>query len=91
MKSVGEVMAIGRTFKESLQKAIRSLEIDVYGLEPKLKQGLSDAEMTERLTRPTPDRLWYLADAIRAGIDLQRIYEHTKIDPWVPQSDQANR
>ncbi len=82
MKSVGEVMAIGRTFKESLQKAIRSLEIDVYGLEPRLPSGLSDEEMAERLSRPTPDRLWYIADAIRAEMSLQSIYGHTKIDPW---------
>ena len=82
MKSVGEVMAIGRTFKESLQKAIRSLEIDIYGLESRTTPGLSEAEMVALLSRPTPDRLWQVTDAIRAGMDLPTIYEHTKIDPW---------
>jgi carbamoyl-phosphate synthase large subunit len=82
MKSVGEVMAIGRTFKESLQKAIRSLEIDVHGLEPRLPQGLSHAEILGQLTRPTPGRLWYVADAIRAGVGIQEIYEASAIDPW---------
>jgi carbamoyl-phosphate synthase large subunit len=82
MKSVGEVMAIGRTFKESLQKAIRSLEIDVYGLEPRLKQGLSKPEILDLVRRPTPDRLWYLADALRTGIGIDELYEATAIDPW---------
>jgi carbamoyl-phosphate synthase large subunit len=83
MKSVGEVMAIGRTFKESLQKAIRSMEIDVYGLEPRLDSGLSKEKILERLEKPTPDRLWYLADAIRAGIDVEEIYQASRgVDPW---------
>jgi carbamoyl-phosphate synthase large subunit len=82
MKSVGEAMAIGRTFKESLQKAIRSLEIDSYGLEPRMKPGLSREEILAHLTRPTPDRLWYLADALRAGVSVEDIYQASKIDPW---------
>ncbi len=83
MKSVGEVMGIGRTFKESMQKAIRSLETDLYGLEPKLDKDLPKEEILARLRRPTPERLWYLADAIRAGIGIQEIYEATNgIDPW---------
>ncbi len=82
MKSVGEVMAIGRTFKESLQKAIRSLEIDSYGLEPRLPQGLSKSEILQHLRRPSPGRLWYLADAIRAGIGIDEMYEASRIDPW---------
>ena len=82
MKSVGEVMAIGRTFKESLQKAIRSLEIDVYGLESRLKAGLPKAEILEHLRVPTPDRLWHLADAIRAGISIEELYEASRVDPW---------
>ncbi|MFH0960588.1 MAG: carbamoyl-phosphate synthase large subunit, partial [Pseudomonadota bacterium] len=82
MKSVGEVMAIGRTFKESLQKAIRSLEIDVYGFEPSLDVELSKNEILDRLRRPTPDRLWQLGDAIRAGISVSDIYSASKIDPW---------
>jgi carbamoyl-phosphate synthase large subunit len=82
MKSVGEVMAIGRTFKESLQKAIRSLEIDVYGLEPRLEKGLSKEEILDRLRVPTPDRLWYLADAMRAGLSIEEIYGASAVDPW---------
>ncbi len=82
MKSVGEVMAIGRTFKESLQKAIRSLEIDVYGLESKLSPELPRDEILRHAAIPTPERLWYLADAIRAGISIDDIYEASKVDPW---------
>ncbi len=82
MKSVGEVMAIGRTFKESLQKAIRSLEIDVFGLEPRASTDLSRDELLKRIARPTPDRLWYLGDAIRKGIELEALYEASAIDPW---------
>ncbi len=82
MKSVGEVMAIGRTFKESLQKAIRSLEIDVHGLESRLKAGLPREKILEHVARPTPDRLWHLADALRAGISIDEIYESSRIDPW---------
>ena len=82
MKSVGEAMAIGRTFKESLQKAIRSLEIDTYGLEPCLEKGLSGEEILNHLKQPTPDRLYHLADAIRAGIDIEDIYQASRVDPW---------
>lgn len=82
MKSVGEVMAIGRTFKESLQKAIRSLEIDVHGFEPRSDEGLSRAEIMDRLQRPNPGRLWYLADAIRMGVTIDEIYKISAIDPW---------
>ena len=82
MKSVGEVMAIGRTFKESLQKAIRSLETDRYGLEPRLERGLTRDEIIRRVARPAPDRLWYLADAMRAGIGIDEIYHASAIDPW---------
>jgi carbamoyl-phosphate synthase large subunit len=84
MKSVGEVMAIGRIFQESLQKAIRGLEISKYGL---CETPLAHAE--DRLTRlrheigqPGPERLWYLADGMRAGIDLGELYEISGIDPW---------
>jgi carbamoyl-phosphate synthase large subunit len=79
MKSVGEVMAIGRTFKEALQKAIRSLEIDSSGLEP-LTDNLE--LIRENLLIPNPERLWYIADAIRCGIDIREINNLTKIDPW---------
>ncbi len=79
MKSVGEVMAIGRTFKEALQKAIRSLEIDSYGFEPKSH----DVEVIcGKLRTPNHERLWYLADAVRCGISIDEIYQLTQIDPW---------
>lgn len=79
MKSVGEVMSIGRIFKESLQKAIRSLEIDSYGLETKT----DDLELIkEKLMVPNANRLWYIADAFRCGFDLTEIYDLTKIDQW---------
>jgi carbamoyl-phosphate synthase large subunit len=85
MKSVGEVMAIGRTFKESLQKALRSLEIGSYGLETRVK-GLSReagiAEIRKHLARPNSARIYYLADAIRTGIPVHEIHRLTKIDPW---------
>jgi carbamoyl-phosphate synthase large subunit len=79
MKSVGEVMAIGRTFKESLQKAMRSLEIDSYGFEPKTSDM---GVIKEKLKIPNPERLWYLADAYRVGMDTPEIYDLTSIDPW---------
>ncbi|HSG30503.1 MAG TPA: carbamoyl-phosphate synthase large subunit [Thermodesulfobacteriota bacterium] len=83
MKSVGEVMAIGRTFKESMQKAIRSLEIDSAGFESKTDDlGI----IKDKLRKPNPDRLWYLADAFRAGLDLEEIFDLTYIDPWFLQN-----
>src|SRR5438445_407354 len=87
MKSVGEVMAIGRTFKEALQKAIRSLEVDRYGFEPhpSLAEGDPDevvAQIRERLRRPDPERLWHVADGLRMGISVDEIYALTKIDRW---------
>jgi len=79
MKSVGEVMAIGRTFKESLQKAIRSLEIDSSGFEPQT----TDTEIIkEKLMTPNSERLWYLADAFRCGMDIEEIFDLTYIDRW---------
>jgi carbamoyl-phosphate synthase large subunit len=79
MKSVGEVMAIGRTFKESLQKAIRSLEIDSSGFEPRS----SDAGLvSDRLRTPNADRLWYIADAFRCGMGIEEIFGLTYIDRW---------
>jgi len=83
MKSVGEVMAIGRTFKESLQKAIRSLEIDSYGFDDKGRgPHLDGAALEERLRVPNARRLWYLADAYRQGMTTVRMAELSKIDPW---------
>jgi carbamoyl-phosphate synthase large subunit len=89
MKSVGEVMAIGRTFKESLQKAIRSLEIDSYGLDKHPMPGGRNEELAEirnRLKVPNSQRLYYLASAIRLGITTQEIYQLSKIDPWFVDS-----
>lgn len=84
MKSVGEVMAIGRTFQESLQKALRGLEVGVDGLDPKLD--LNDPEaasiLRRELTVPGAERIWYVADAMRFGMTRDEIYELTKIDHW---------
>jgi carbamoyl-phosphate synthase large subunit len=84
MKSVGEVMAIGRTFQESLQKALRGLEVGVSGFDPKVDLKSSDArtDLTRELTVPGADRIWYLADAFRFGMSREEIFELTKIDPW---------
>ncbi|MFQ5881812.1 MAG: carbamoyl-phosphate synthase large subunit [Candidatus Methylomirabilales bacterium] len=92
MKSVGEVMAIGRTFKEALQKAIRSLEIGVYGLESRLmvsgsrftdKNGETLQEVVrEKLRVPNSERLFDIAEAFRLKMDVEEIYELTRIDPW---------
>jgi len=84
MKSVGEVMAIGRTFKESLQKAIRSLEIDSYGFDDKGRgpRVLDQAALEARLRVPSARRLWHIAEAYREGLTTARLYELTKIDPW---------
>jgi len=85
MKSVGEVMAIGRTFQESLQKALRGLETGLDGLSPQLTMPLTD-EMQDKLAHelraPGANRLLYVADAFRAGWPLPRIAELTRIDPW---------
>lgn len=86
MKSVGEAMAMGRTFKESLQKALRSLEIGSYGFEPKAKIRPKSEEnkkaIAKKLRRPTAERLWYVADAMRLGMSDAEIYQHSAIDPW---------
>ncbi|MBI3598577.1 MAG: carbamoyl-phosphate synthase large subunit [Nitrospirae bacterium] len=79
MKSVGEVMAIGRNFKEAFQKAIRSLEIGQMGLEP---THLAKEDLMERLSCPTYDRIFYVADAMRHCITLDEINAVTHIDPW---------
>src|SRR5262249_11407636 len=80
MKSVGEVMAIGRTFKEALQKAIRSLEQDRWGLT--LDRVVSRAEPEGLLSIPTPDRLFAIGDAYRAGLSTRDIAALSRIDPW---------
>ncbi len=85
MKSVGEVMAIGRTLQESLQKALRGLETGLDGLTPKLTLPLdADAEdqLAYELRLPGPDRLLYVADAFRAGWSMDRVHELSRIDPW---------
>jgi carbamoyl-phosphate synthase large subunit len=88
MKSVGETMAIGRTFKESLQKALRGLETGRFGLgcdrndlwgtprQPSLD------EIINRLATPTAERIWYIRYAMKAGLSVEEIYQRTKIDPW---------
>src|SRR5438128_4501895 len=80
MKSVGEVMAIGRTFKEALQKAVRSLEQDAWGLT--LDRPVTDEELRHLLRVPTPDRVFAIGDAYRAGFTTQEINALTRIDPW---------
>ena len=85
MKSVGEVMAIGRTFQESLQKALRGLETGLDGLSPILAMPLTDEsqdKLAYELRAPGANRLLYVADAFRAGWTLARIGELTRIDPW---------
>ncbi len=85
MKSVGEAMAIGRTFKESLQKALRSLEISSWGLESKVAGMSTEAAMAEiraRLKTPNSFRIYYLADALRLGVSREEIYHLSNIDPW---------
>jgi carbamoyl-phosphate synthase large subunit len=88
MKSVGETMAIGSTFKESFQKALRGLEVGSFGfgcdgsdlwgteLQP------TEEEIKEKLSRPGPQRVWYLRYALKSGMTVERIYELTGIDPW---------
>ena len=79
MKSVGEVMAIGRTFQESLQKALRGLEVSVYGLD----EIEADGEKIEHeLANPGAQRMWYLGQAFRSGYSMQDVFNLTKIDPW---------
>lgn len=79
MKSVGEVMAIGRTFQESFQKALRGLEVGVDGL----NQMTTDPEVIQvELGEPGPERIWYVGDAFAQGFSLEQVHEITRIDPW---------
>tara|TARA_B110000858_G_scaffold27650_1_gene29188 strand:+ start:12090 stop:15311 length:3222 start_codon:yes stop_codon:yes gene_type:complete len=84
MKSVGEVMAIGRTFQESLHKAIRGLEVGSAGFEEKIHITSKDdlTELRYQLRIPGSERLWYIGDAFRAGMSLSEIFNLTAIDPW---------
>ena len=79
MKSVGEVMAIGRNFQESLQKALRGLEVGVDGFNLKT---VDPEKIGDELAYPRGERLWYVADAFGIGMSLEEIYGYTKIDPW---------
>ncbi|MFZ9557951.1 MAG: carbamoyl-phosphate synthase large subunit, partial [Limnohabitans sp.] len=79
MKSVGEVMAMGRTFQESFQKALRGLEVGVDGMNEKTQ----DREVLEKeLGEPGPERIWYVGDAFAQGMSVEEVFDLTKIDPW---------
>ena len=82
MKSVGEVMAIGRTFQESLQKAIRGLETGRDGLNPVFNEEDEFETLKQRISIPSPDRLWFVADGFRNKLSVEEIFEFSKIDPW---------
>ena len=87
MKSVGETMAIGRNFKEALQKGLRSLEIGKYGLEDiknweDFSPGKRQEILRERLAKPNAERVFYIKMAIKEGLNIEEIYNLTKIDPW---------
>lgn len=86
MKSVGEVMAIGRTFQESLQKALRGLETGLTGFDeiiiPEHAEGDEKSSIRSAIAIPSPDRLRYIAEAMRAGLPLNEIHQISKIDPW---------
>ncbi|MEQ1546542.1 carbamoyl-phosphate synthase large subunit, partial [Methyloglobulus sp.] len=84
MKSVGEVMAIGRTFQESLQKALRGLEIGISGLDEIIDLQAEDThdKIQRELRHPGPDRLLYVADGFRSGMSLEDVHNSSKIDPW---------
>jgi carbamoyl-phosphate synthase large subunit len=86
MKSVGEVMAIGRTFAESLQKALRSMETGLTGLDDVALEGLGARDdknvIRAAVSKPTPDRLLKVAQALRHGFDVEQVYSSCKIDPW---------
>ncbi len=79
MKSVGEAMSMGRTFKEALHKAIRSMEIDRYGFEA---LDLKPERIREGLRVPNAERVWIIAEALRQGLDMEEIFSLSKIDPW---------
>ena len=84
MKSVGEVMAIGRTFQESLHKALRGLEVGMCGFDPLLNKNLLDTKkiLTRELTEAGAQRIWYIADAFRENWTTKTIHDLTGIDPW---------
>ena len=86
MKSVGEVMAIGRTFAESLQKALRSMETGLTGLDDIALEGLGAGDdknvIRAAVSKPTPDRILKVAQALRLGFDVEQVYQSCRIDPW---------
>lgn len=85
MKSVGEVMAIGRNFQESLQKALRGLELGASGLNSVVEQDeqeASKARIIRELSEAGADRIWYIADAFRVGMSVDEVYKLTHVDPW---------
>lgn len=84
MKSVGEVMGIGRTFEEAYQKAIRMLDLNFEGAvdEGIFKNGLSNVSTVDLLTKPTPNRMFAISKAFYEGMSVREVYEHTGIDPW---------
>jgi carbamoyl-phosphate synthase large subunit len=82
MKSVGETMAIGRTFKEALQKGLRGLEIGLNGFDYTLNNKLQPEYVDAMLVRPTPERLFYIKQAFQMGMSMEHIAELTRIDPW---------
>ncbi|MEE4297891.1 MAG: carbamoyl-phosphate synthase large subunit, partial [Pseudomonadales bacterium] len=85
MKSVGEVMAIGRTFQESLQKALRGLEVGAAGLDPQAPRVESQDDLRRvihEITTPGAERIWHLGDAFRAGLTLEEVFDYSFIDPW---------
>jgi len=84
MKSVGEVMAIGRTFQESIQKALRGLEVGSAGFEPRVDLDGDDAvaKIRRDLSTPGGERIWFVADAFRAGMSVEEVYKQSGIDRW---------
>lgn len=84
MKSVGEVMAIGRTFQESLHKALRGLEVGACGFDPilNLDDETTKSTLNNELAEAGSERIWYLADGFRSGLSLEEMFSITKIDPW---------
>jgi carbamoyl-phosphate synthase large subunit len=83
MKSVGEAMAIGRTFKEALQKGFRSLEVGVHGITDERLPGINDPEfIKKKLITPNKDRVFYIRHALRLGIEIEEIHQWSAIDPW---------
>lgn len=85
MKSVGEVMAIGSSFQESLQKALRGLETGKDGLTP---LSTDREEIIHEISEAGPERIFYVADAMRLGLTNDEIHEMTSIDPLVPRADE---